>query len=83
MADHMLFKNRQRAAFILSRLACGRVVRQDLESEFNVSRPSASTFFGRFIAEHPGAMRYDMSAKAYVPGPEFQRYWLAYAGAKA
>lgn len=71
MADHMVFKNRERARFIMGRLINGGLVRQDLMQHFGVSQPTASAMIGRFIEEHPDWMVYDKSAKRYVSGPGF------------
>lgn len=60
-----------REAFIWGRLAAGRVNRRDVVEAFKVSALTATADFNRFQSRHPGAMRYDTSAKAYVPGPNF------------
>jgi hypothetical protein len=45
----------------------GSVRRGDLMQIFGVSESQASKDLGEFDRAHPGAMRYDLRAKQYVP----------------
>lgn len=71
----MIWFQKQRVGFILSRLAHrGRVIRADVAEKFEVSIPTASADF-RLLEEHyPGAAVYDSTEKAYIPGPRFDEY---------
>lgn len=44
----------------------GFINREHLIRKFGISMPQASNDLRRFIAENPGAMKYDLSAKRYV-----------------
>lgn len=64
----MRWAKRQRLAFIGDRLrSAGAVNRRDLMRRFGISQPQASVDLGSFAKEHPGAMKYDKTRKAYVP----------------
>ena len=43
------------------------VQRGDLVRTFEISIPQASADLGEFMRQHPKAMRYDLTAKRYVP----------------
>jgi hypothetical protein len=73
--------DRQRADFILARLAAGGIRRKDLIAHFGVCRASASNVFTWFQSEYPDAMRYDLTRKMYLPGERLQEYWTAAATA--
>jgi hypothetical protein len=45
----------------------GEVQRADISGVFGVSTPQASIDIAAFERVHPGAMRYDKTAKRYVP----------------
>lgn len=45
----------------------GEVQRGDIMATFSVSQAQASADLSAFERAHPGAMRYDKSAKRYVP----------------
>lgn len=63
----MRWAAKQRIWFIGDRLMCGQTVRRaDLVEKFGVSIPQASTDIRRFNEAHPGAMRYDLTKRAYV-----------------
>lgn len=63
----MRWSAKQRMAFISDRLGVvGKINRRDIMEHFEVSEPQASADFRTFEREHPGAMRYDSHAKAYV-----------------
>lgn len=64
----------QRAEFILQQLGAGRVVRRHLMEEFGMSEPNATATFRRFMDTHPGAMKYDVMSKGYIPAEKFQDY---------
>lgn len=52
----------------------GELRRQDIMDLFGVSLPQASMDIQAFVREHPGAIRYDLSSKRYVPaGPKYRR----------
>lgn len=44
----------------------GFINREHLMRKFGISQPQASTDLQTFARLHPGAMRYDLSAKRYV-----------------
>lgn len=52
----------------------GEVQRADLARQFGVSVQQASADLGAFDAAHAGAMRYDKSAKRYVPAGRQKRH---------
>ena len=57
---------RQRQAFLAERLkVSGRVNRSEIAHHFDVSVQTASADIQAFIAAHPGAVAYDLSAKCY------------------
>lgn len=65
----MRWAQRQRMFFIRDRLAShGRINRADLIAEFEISKPQTAIDFRKFQSEYPGAMTYDQTMKAYVPG---------------
>lgn len=51
-------------ALLLTR---GRIRRDDLMQAFGITMSAASSDLAKFIELHPAAMRYDKSAKQYVP----------------
>lgn len=51
----------------------GRLQRSDLMAMFGVSTPQASVDIQRFIAEYPKAIKYDATAKCYVPVGEIYK----------
>lgn len=58
----------RRLDFIDYRLAvAGEVQRSDLVNTFGISVPQASADIGAFMRLYPKAMRYDSTAKRYVP----------------
>lgn len=64
----MRWAQQQRLDFIGARILAGDVVnRRDLMAVFRISAPQAANDFKAFNKAHPGAMRYDLSRKAYVP----------------
>jgi hypothetical protein len=48
-------------------LTQGRVRRDEIMAAFGITMSAASGDIAEFIAAHPDAMRYDKSAKQYVP----------------
>lgn len=48
-------------------LTQGRVRREDIQAAFGITQSAASGDIADFIALHPDAMRYDKSAKQYMP----------------
>lgn len=72
--NKMSWVDQRRAEFIFARLAEGSVQRCDLCEEFLISEPTASAIFRRFLSVHPGAMVYDLTWKAYLPGPRIAEY---------
>jgi hypothetical protein len=65
----MRWSTKQRIAFIADHLkVAGKINRRDIMEKFEVSAPQAAADFRHFEKAHPGAMRYDASLKAYVPG---------------
>lgn len=50
----------------------GRVNRRDLMEAFGISDPQASLDLRRYTERYPHALRYDASAKTYLPSTEFQ-----------
>lgn len=59
---------RQRLAFIEDTVRKdGRINRQQVMDAFSVSMPTASADLSDFMEQRKGAIRYDTTAKAYVP----------------
>jgi hypothetical protein len=48
-------------------LTAGSVRRKDIMAAFSISEAHASADIAAFDRTHPGVMRYDKSAKMYVP----------------
>ena len=64
----MTWFSERRLDFIDFRLLTAGTIRRDhLMATFDVSQSQASADLAAFEREHPGAMRYDKSGKAYVP----------------
>lgn len=47
----------------------GQVNRSDLMATFGISSAQASLDLRRYQREHPGAVTYDATRKAYIPTP--------------
>lgn len=68
----MRWAQRQRLDYITERLAeAGRVNRADMIGKFDISFQTAAADFGAYGRTFPGAIKYDESVKAYVPGDAF------------
>jgi hypothetical protein len=72
---------KMRLAYIDWRLMThGSIRRGHIAKTFGVSEPQASADIQAFLAAHPEAVRYDKSAKRYVPANgryRSQRGWTA------
>lgn len=65
---------KQRIDFIRRRLRDpGSLTRAAIAAEFGVSAQTATADFQRLEEHFPGLAAYDPSAKAWVPGPSFDK----------
>jgi hypothetical protein len=63
----MRWFEQQRQDWIADMLAVyGFLNREHLQRKFGISTPQASKDLQTFMRDHPGAMGYDLSRKAYV-----------------
>ena len=70
-------QRREKAAFIMAKVKeNGRVNRTDLIRAYDYSPANCALIFQRFNRDYPGAIVYDMYAKAYLPGPEYDRHLI-------
>ena len=68
----MRWAQKQRLDFITERLGqAGRINRADLIEKFEITYQTAAGDFGAYGRVFPGAIKYDDTAKAYVPGDAF------------
>lgn len=78
MRKSMEWQNARRAEFILLHVGHRRQLRRsDLVREFGYVDTHASSIIKQFIGSHPSALVYDLSVKAYVPGPAFEDHHQA------
>lgn len=74
--DAIRWTTQLRRAFIEHRLFWrGRIGLADLMDTFGMSRTQSSQGLNAYITEFPDHLRYDKSARTYVPGPNFEAHY--------
>ena len=69
----MTYSQKQRLSFIDWRmLTAGSIRREHIKATFGISMSIASEDINDFIARFPDALRYDKTAKQYVPNRRYR-----------